>query len=47
MTCPECQANAIDITAMGDDGQVYICNGCGAHWREKSGKIVWAAAPKN
>ena len=46
MTCPECQSVVIEDTVMGDDGQSYICNGCGARWREKNGKILWAAAPK-
>ena len=46
MTCPECRSDVVEITTLCDDGEVYTCNGCGAHWREKDGKIVWAAAPR-
>ena len=44
MDCPNCKHGAIDITLMGGPLE-YICNGCGAHWKEWGGRIVWAAAP--
>ena len=44
MTCPNCNRDAIDVTTKGGPEE-YECPQCGAHWKERDGKIIWAAAP--
>ena len=44
MTCPNCNRDVIDMTTMGGPEE-YQCPQCGAHWKERDGKIIWAAAP--
>ena len=49
MTCPDCGHEAVDVTTFGvlaDGFEEYQCPHCGAHWKERGGKIEWAAAPK-
>ena len=48
MICPGCDHYAVDVTTGGvlvDGFEEYRCPGCGAHWKERDGKITWAAAP--
>ena len=43
MTCPDC--NHDTIVHSTDEGHKHQCLGCGAHWRERDGKITRVVVP--